>query len=121
MKILAWGGAALSFFSAAVLTNMMRFHYDAKEAIWRTILAPCEGTVWAKGFSVDNFEKVRTGMTEGEIQTLLGDPLRKSCDLENCFWIYSYGDTGTVDFDQRWLLTSTEGKVTEVRKSFFID
>ena len=108
-------------FPAAVAVNSIRFGYDFKEAMWRTFMTPFEGTVWAPGFTESAFSKVHLGMSAAEVNSLLGDPLRKSCDAEGCLWIYTWQDTGTANFDQRWLDFDSAGRVKEIRKSFYID
>jgi len=41
------------------------------------LLAPHIDTVFAKGFSIDNFKKVSVGMKKAEVQKLLGEPIFK--------------------------------------------
>jgi hypothetical protein len=105
-----------------VVVNKVRFYYGWQDALWRTLLAPFEDTVWAPDFSVANFEMVRLKMDESEVSSLLGQPLRKDCDKNGeCFWVYSWQASGTDDFDQRWISFNREGKVIELIKSFYID
>jgi len=105
-----------------VTMNKIRFHYKWKDAFFRTVLARFEATRWAPDFSVDAFEQAKLQMDQSEISQLLGEPLRKDCDAHGeCIWIYSWQMSGTDDFDQRWVVFNTEGKVSELRKSFFID
>ena len=112
---------ALSFF-VMMIVNKIRFHYEWKDAFFRTVLAGFEATRWAPGFSVDAFEQARLQMDQSEIFQLLGEPLRKGCDAHGeCIWIYSWQMSGTDDFDQRWVVFNSQGKVSELRKSFFID
>lgn len=109
-------------FGTMVVVNKVRFYYVWEDAFFRTLLAPFENTVWAPGFSVKNFEKARLGMDTAEISRLLGEPLRKDCGEDGgCFWLYSWQASGTDDFDQRWVIFNDEEKVSELRKSFFID
>src|SRR3990167_2474807 len=98
-------------FPLVVAVNSFRFGYDFKEAYWRTLMAPFEGTVWAPGFKESAFSKLRIGMTASEVFGLLGDPLRKRCDKDGCLWIYTWQDTGTADFDQRWVDIDPRGRV----------
>ncbi len=109
------------FFPVAVAINSYRFGYNFKEAYWRTLMTPFEGTVWAPGFSEAAFSKVRVGMLSLEVFQLLGNPIRKECGQKECLWIYTWQDTGTADFDQRWVIFDPSERVMEVRKSFFID
>ena len=100
---------------------MTRLNYNLDDAFWRTLLSPFEGTIWAKDFRLENFEKVFMGMSSQEVYKLLGTPLRSHCTPEGCLLIYSWQDTGTADFDQRWVGINSIGQVNEIRKSFFID
>jgi hypothetical protein len=109
------------FFPVAVAINSFRFGYNFKEAYWRTLMTPFEGTVWAPGFKESAFSKLRIGMAAAEVLELLGAPIRKSCDEAGCLWIYTWQDTGTADFDQRWVDFDPSDRVKEIRKSFFID
>ena len=112
----------VTLFVTMVIVDKSRYYYGWGDAFSRTLLSPFEDTVWASGFSVQNFEKARLAMDKAEISELLGEPLRKDCGADGeCFWIYSWQVTGTDDFDQRWVVFNSEGKVTELRKSFFID
>jgi hypothetical protein len=123
MKIVRGGFLLLvAFLGTMVIVNKGRFYYGWRDAFFRTLLTPFEDTVWAPGFSVKAFEQARLAMDKTEITRLLGEPLRKDCgDDGECFWIYSWHVSGTDDFDQRWVVFNREGKVSELRKSFFID
>jgi hypothetical protein len=101
--------------------NAIRFQYGVEDAFWRTFMSPFEGTVWATQFEESKFSKIRIGMSASEMVKLIGNPLRKDCGKEDCFWIYTWQDTETADFDQRWVIVDLSERVTEIRKSFFID
>ncbi|MEW6058261.1 MAG: outer membrane protein assembly factor BamE, partial [Bdellovibrionota bacterium] len=92
-----------------------------ENAFWRTLMTPFTGTIWAKKFSEQNFAKIRPGMPRAEVEALLGSPLRKDCSEKGCMWVYSNQDTGTADYDRRWVVTDPTGRVTEVRHEFYID
>ena len=105
-----------------LIVNKIRFHYEWKDAFFRTLFAGFEATRWAPDFSIDAFEQAKLQMDQSEISQLLGKPLRKDCDAHGeCIWIYSWQMSGTDDFDQRWVVFNPKGKVSELRKSFFID
>lgn len=108
-------------FCMGMAANAFRFHYRVEDAFWRTLMAPFEGTVWSAHFSEAAFSKVEVGMASALVNELLGEPLRKECDEKECFWIYTWHDSGTADFDQRWIVFNGAEKVIEIRKSFFID
>ena len=112
----------MSLLVLGISFNMYRFGYGIEDAFFRTVLFPCEGTIWAKYFSESAFEKVKVGMEKSSVVGLLGEPLMKNKDCSKiCFWRYTKQDTGTADFDQRWVIFSPNKKVVEIRKSFFID
>lgn len=113
--------ACVGIFGLGVVFNAVRFGYGPDDAFWRTLMVPFEGTVWAPGFSEAAFSKLRLGMPSSEVTSLLGEPLRKDCGEDECFWIYTWQDTQTADFDQRWVIFDLSDRVQEVRKSFFID
>ncbi len=108
-------------FLGVMAVHSIRFGYGPEDAFWRTLMSPFEGTVRAPGFSESAFTKVRIGMIAADVAKLLGDPLRKSCGDFGCLWIYTWQDSGTADFDQRWVLVDATERVSEIRKSFFID
>ena len=100
--------------------NMSRFHYSFTEAAYRTILFAIEDTVWQTGFSESQFSKLYIGMDEQEVYSLLGNPLRKTCDNTNCEWIYTWQRTSNSSFDRREVIFNIEGRVTKIRHEFFI-
>lgn len=121
MKFIRMSALFVSLFGLATLLNAARFGYGPNDAFWRTLLTAFEGTVWAPGFSEAAFLKVRTGMVASEVASLVGDPLRKDCGEHRCIWIYTWQDTQTADFDQRWVIFGATKRVEEIRKSFYID
>jgi outer membrane protein assembly factor BamE (lipoprotein component of BamABCDE complex) len=84
-------------------------------------MSPFEGAALAPQFSEIAFAKTEVGMTASEVIGLLGNPIRRDCGTTGCFWIYTRHDSDTADFDQRWVVLDTTERVTEVRKSFYID
>jgi len=108
-------------FPTAVAFNSYRFGYGLKDAFWRTLMTPFEGSVWAPGFSEAAFSKVKIGMHSSEVFQLLGAPIRNPNGLTGSIWMYTWQETGSADFDQRWLDFDPSGHVKEIRKSFFID
>lgn len=101
---------------------MYEFGYGINDAFWRVIWAIDEETIWAENFSEESFEKVKLGMTSDEVLSVMGKPLN---DIEKCeggcFWTYTGHARGNADFDQRWIVFDANNKVSEIRKSFFID
>ncbi|MGB0454072.1 MAG: outer membrane protein assembly factor BamE domain-containing protein [Bacteriovoracaceae bacterium] len=122
MKLLKASLAMSIIFLFGVGINMYRFGYGFEDGFFRTLLAPMEGTVWADGFSEEAFDKISIGMTAEQVFSILGEPLEKDSDCHKlCFWTYSWQDTQTADFDQRWVVFNSQNQVIEKRKSFFID
>lgn len=108
-------------FLGVMAVNSLRLGYGPEDSFWRTLMSPFEGTVRAQGFSESAFTKIRIGMMAAEVTRLLGEPLRRSCGVYGCLWIYTWQESGTADFDQRWVLVDAKARVSEIRKSFFID
>lgn len=101
------------------ISNMIEFGYGVYDAFWRVVWAIDEGTVWAEGFSEESFLEIKKGMSKIEVEQIMGKPLNTTSEE---FWFYATQDQyGTSDFDQRWIVFDTNNKVTEIRKSFFID
>jgi hypothetical protein len=112
---------AIALFGATLVANKVRFRYDWENAYWRTLMTPMTGTVWTKGFSEDSFAKVSHGMQSSEVLALLGEPLRKNCDQDGCFWPYTGQDTDTADSDRRWIVFNAKDRVVEIVHEFHID
>ncbi|MEW6058012.1 MAG: hypothetical protein AB1540_15505 [Bdellovibrionota bacterium] len=111
----------LTCFGLMMTTNKVRFRYDWENAFWRTLMTPFVGTIWAEGFSEERFAKVRVGMSFDEVAHILDEPLRKDCSQKGCGWIYSNQDTGTADYDRRWITFDVTGLVDGLRHEFYID
>jgi len=112
----------VSLFLYAVVSNMYQYGYGINDAFWRVVWSIDEGTIWAKGFTEENFNKVRVGMPKKQVLSLLGKPLNDISQPDNSrFWYYTHHDSGTSDFDQRWVVFNSDNRVEEVRKSFYID
>jgi hypothetical protein len=113
---------ALLAFGALATFNKIRFQYDWNNALWRTIMTPMTGTIWAEGFDEDAFAQVKVGMLRSEVESLgVGKPLDERCHENGCFLRYTNQDTGTADFDRRWLGFDRNGRVDYIRNDFWID
>jgi len=108
-------------FPTLVAINSYRFGYEWNDALWRTLLAPVEGTIWAPQFDESKFSKIRVGMSASEVAKLTGEPLRKNCGDKYCFWRYTELETDLPGYDQRWVVFNLAERVTEIRKSFYLD
>ena len=84
-------------------------------------MTPFEGIVWAPNFTESKFNQVMILMNQSQVESLLGNPVRKECGVDLCIWVYATQNSGTADYDQRWVIFDDKGKVKEKRKSFFID
>ncbi|MBI2519766.1 MAG: outer membrane protein assembly factor BamE [Bdellovibrio sp.] len=114
--------AIFLLFLGCIFKNMYSYGYGVNDAFWRVVWSIDEGTIWAPNFSEENFSKLTKGMTSEEVLSLMGKPLNMSKNCEDiCFWNYTKQDSGTSDFDQRWVVFNRDHQVVEVRKSFFID
>lgn len=112
---------ALFAFPTAVTVNSIRFGYGLEDAVWRTLVSPVEGTIWPPQFDESKFSKIRVGMNSSEVTALVGEPLRKSCGNEFCFWRYTELEADLPGYDQRWLIFNLAERVIEIRKSFYLD
>jgi len=121
MKLLKYALVFTGIFFIGIMFNMYRFGYGFDDAFWRTLMTPFTGTVWSERFTEEGFNNIKISMSTDEVLKHLGKPLQNECGKERCFWIYSYQDTPTADFDQRWIIFNKNDRVVEIRKSFFID
>jgi hypothetical protein len=108
-------------FPTALAINSYRFGYGLKDAFWRTLVSPVEGTIWAPQFDESKFSKIRFGMRAPDVVRLIGEPLHKYCGKEDCFWLYTTLENGLPGYDQRWLVFDLAERVIEIRKSFELD
>lgn len=100
--------------------NAVRYHYGTGNALARAIAWPLESTRWADGFSEDNFDRVKIGMREADVISIVGEPLRKTCS-EWCELVYTWQTDSTADFDWRSVEVGKDGRVERIRRDFFID
>lgn len=112
---------AALLFPAAVGINSIRFGYGFEDAVWRTIVSPVEGTIWPENFHDSKFSVIRVGMHMSEVAALVGEPLRKSCGSESCFWRYTELEADLPGYDQRWVIFDLAEHVIEIRKTFYLD
>ncbi|MGK5095344.1 outer membrane protein assembly factor BamE [Deltaproteobacteria bacterium TL4] len=106
--------------SISIGYNMVRYRYDFHNAILRTLMYFDEGTRYAPRFSEENFAKLRPKMTQKEVLTIMGEPLRKSC-FTICEWVYTWQITDVDDYDRRDVIFSQSGIVERIRHEFYID
>lgn len=105
----------------SIYINMHRFNYNFSKAFYRTIFFFLEDTIWSHGFSEDSFSKLKIGMNEQKVISILGKPLRKTCGKTTCEWVYSWQKTGNSSFDRRDVIFNFDGFVARIRHEFYID
>lgn len=115
------GLLGLSLFCILFFYNKWCYHYDLNNAFWRTALAVLEDTMWASGYFEEGFSSIKNGMTMVEVQQILGSPLRACEGFPPCNWWYSRQKTGVDSYDRRWIGFDANGRVTEIRREFFVD
>jgi len=114
--------SSLVVFMVIISMNKIRYQYDWRNALWRTVMTPFTGTLWADGFSDERFAKISIGMPKEEVEKILGSPLSVGCEkMLHCDGVYSYQDSGTADFDRRWIRFGWDGRVVEIVRDFYID
>jgi hypothetical protein len=112
---------SISLFFASVVWNKVQYNYDWENAFWRTYLAPITGTVWATGFTEENFKKVKPGMSSSVVRKLVGHPLNESCGSWGCSWMYSREEPDVPETDRRWVRFDLSDKVDKIWHEFHID
>ncbi len=100
--------------------NINFYHYSFKNALTRFLFYPFVDTMWSSDFSEKKFSKIRTKMSEKEVISIIGEPLKKNC-IKSCEWMYTWHKSKTGDFDWRSVTFDHEGLVIAIRRDFFID
>ena len=112
----------LLYSSSVIVFNMYKYRYDFQDALWRYIYSFESETKFAGGFSEKKFAKIKNGMTEDEVMSLLGKPLQRNCHEYGCNWIYSWKALGHSDhFDLRSIHFDSQGAVEKIRHEFFLN
>jgi hypothetical protein len=74
----------------------------------------CGPTDYAEGYSESKFLGLREGMSEREVEALLGRPLERIPQPDGTvLWTYSDRDDCTCDFEMRWVYLD-EGRVKSI-------
>ena len=100
---------------------MYSFKYNFGNALARSLLFPLEDTIWAKKFSEENFSKITIGMTEDNVYSTLGHPIRNDCRKDSCLLEYTLQSDGNSSHDQRNIFLHDDRKVRLVVRQFWID
>lgn len=99
----------------AHLRSLDGLHGALFSAIWG------EDTVYSEGYSDSKFRRIRRGMTEAEVETLLGIPLEKTTGStpDTVVWRYSMSQNGK-DYSIRSVLFFG-GRVQKITHGFYLD
>lgn len=108
-------------FISIVAVNKVKYRYTWEDTFWRTLLTPITKTLWAENFSEASFIKIKNGMTRSELVGLVGEPLYRNCDKDDCVWYYSGWHKDGVEFDRRWVALDTAGRVKHIWRDFYVD
>ncbi len=83
-------------------------------------------TFYSAGFSESRFRTLHVGMTGGEVEAIVGPPLRKVLWNQSAetrdeeMWCYSDRQDDTANYWRRWVLFEN-GKVVLVINDFWFD
>jgi hypothetical protein len=86
-----------------------------------------ESTVWSKGYSEQRFRAIRVGMTDSQVEAIVGQPLWKVTHPD--VWFYS-GRRGRAFYTnhedrptnyRRRLVAFQKGRVVRIINDFWID
>ncbi len=84
------------------------------------------GTIYSEQYSEARFTTLRVGMSPGEVQAIMGQPLRvvpwhqHTQPRDEEMWFYSDQPNALANFHRRWLLFE-KGMVAVVINDFWID
>jgi hypothetical protein len=84
------------------------------------------GTTYSERYGEDRFTTLRVGMSRGEVEAIMGRPLRvvpwnqRMGPHDEEMWLYSDQPNALANFHRRWLLFE-KGKVADVINEFWID
>jgi hypothetical protein len=84
------------------------------------------GTIYSGRYSEARFTTLRIGMSRGEVEAIMGRPLRVVAWNQHMgphdeeMWFYSDQPNALANFHRRWVLFE-KGKVTDVINDFWID
>jgi hypothetical protein len=84
------------------------------------------GTIYSEQYSESRFRTLRVGMSRGEVEAIVGRPLRKvpwnqeTGPHDEEMWYYSDQPNATANFSRRWVCFEN-GKVVAVINDFWFD
>lgn len=85
------------------------------------------GTVYSKNYSRWRFSKLRVGMSQQQVEMIMGPPLKKvswpgtsTDDTVEEMWAYTWQATSTDSYYRKWLFFSG-GHISEIVNDIWID
>jgi hypothetical protein len=84
------------------------------------------GTIYSEGYIERRFLTLRVGMVRGEVEAIMGRPLRvvpwdqPMGPRDEEMWFYSDQPNGLANFHRRWVLFE-RGRVVVVINDFWVD
>jgi hypothetical protein len=117
-----------AFLAGLVQTNNHYLRYGISDWVaWFGSIGDHAHTRFAPGFSETRFSKIRQGMTQPDVQRLLGEPLRKwpwslwGPSRSDEFWDYSLPASNVWNYHRRAVIFDPEQKVFLVDRSYYCD
>lgn len=83
------------------------------------------GTIYSEKYAETKFESLRAGMTEREVEAIMGEPLKKvpwdeQLGVHDEMWFYSDQPNATANFWRRWVLFEN-GNATTIINDYWYD
>jgi hypothetical protein len=78
------------------------------------------GTVYSERYSEARFNGLRPGMTAGDVEAIMGPPLKKVAWNSQEMWLYSNQPHSTANFWRRWVYLQ-DGRTTTIINDFWVD
>lgn len=114
--------AGLFFLNCSIATSLCYLYFgyhNAEDFVGYCILWPRDSTVWSANYSESSFAKILPGMSEQEVEKILGPPLLKG----GAIWHYACGDKEChslqANFHRRRILFSKQGTVEYTDKEYW--
>ena len=132
-RVLKWGWRAVLAYCVLLTAMRVAFAWtqihSARDFVLYMLCMTEDSTLYAKGFSEKGFWRVQPGMTEEEVEGLLGHPLGQwEAGEGRTWWAYS-GTRGPEDcvtcpdgfYWKRRVLFGSDGKVLEIDGEYWDD
>lgn len=92
-------------------------NYTLTDTLCSLVLGWATDTRWADGFSEKNFSRIRIGMMQQEVRSIVGEPIRTPSEQ---YWDYTISP-GSTHYHLRAIAFSSSGQVTNILKGFHFD